>query len=65
MTVQPRVGKPGAHDPDEGRDHASRRLLLTAAESGKRTDIGAATNQIERLLRARQLLSSGRANSAL
>ena len=36
-------------------DHASR-LLLTAAESGKRADIKAATEQIERVLRARQLL---------
>ena len=37
-------------------DHASRRLLLTAAESGKRSDIAAATDQVERVLRARKLL---------
>jgi hypothetical protein len=38
-------------------DHASRRLLA-AAESGKRADIVAATDQIERVLRARRLLRS-------
>ena len=37
-------------------DHASRRLLLTAAESGKRSDIAAATDQIEHVLRVRRLL---------
>jgi hypothetical protein len=37
-------------------DHASRRLLLTAAESGKRSDIAAATDQIERVLSAHRLL---------
>ena len=36
-------------------DHASR-LLLTAAESGKRADIKAATQQIERVLRRRRLV---------
>ena len=38
--------------------HASRRLLLTAAESGKRSDIKAATDQIEVVLRAQRLLGS-------
>jgi hypothetical protein len=32
-------------------------LLLTAAETGKRADIEAATDQIERVLRSRRLMS--------
>ena len=32
------------------------RLLLTAAETGKRADIVAATDAVERVLRARRLL---------
>jgi hypothetical protein len=32
------------------------RLLLTAAETGKRADIEAATDQLERVLRARRLM---------
>jgi hypothetical protein len=36
-------------------DHAIT-LLLTAAETGKRSDIVAATGQLERLLRGRRLL---------
>jgi hypothetical protein len=36
-------------------DHAIR-LLITAADTGKRADIAAATGQIERVLRDRRLL---------
>ena len=46
----------GSEDTRSGAlDHASR-LLLTAAESGKRADIKAATQQIERVLRRRRLI---------
>ena len=38
-----------------GLDNAIR-LLLTAAETGKRADIVAATDAVERVLRARRLL---------
>jgi hypothetical protein len=50
----------GSADTRSGElDHASRRLL-TAAESGKSVDIRAATDQIERVLRARRLLGRDR-----
>ena len=46
----------GSENTRSGELNKASRLLLTAAESGKRADIKAATEQIERVLRARLLL---------
>ena len=46
----------GSENTRSGELSKASRLLLTAAESGKRADIKAATEQLERVLRQQRLL---------